>query len=59
MKSATYYRKQAANVRERADKATEDDIRARYLYIAVQFDVLAEKADSEARKDESVIPRGR
>jgi hypothetical protein len=50
MKSATYYRKQAANVRERADKATEDDIRARCLYIAVQFDALAEEAESEARK---------
>jgi hypothetical protein len=50
MKSADYYRKQAAEVRRRADETTRDDIRARCLYIAVQFDVLAEEAESEARK---------
>jgi hypothetical protein len=50
MKSATYYRKQAADVRRRADEATKDDIRIRCLYVAVQFDVLAEKAESEARE---------
>ena len=45
MKSATYYRKQAANVRERAATATEDDIRSRFLDIAAQYEALAEKAD--------------
>jgi hypothetical protein len=50
MKSATHYRKQAANVRERADKATDNDIRARFLGIAAQFEALAEEAD-EAFKD--------
>jgi hypothetical protein len=50
MKSATYYRKQAANVRERADKATDNNIRARFLDIAAQCDELADQAEDEARK---------
>jgi hypothetical protein len=58
MKNATYYRKQAANVREHADKAIKDDIRARFLGIAAQFEALAEEAD-EAFKDalEKIAPK--
>jgi hypothetical protein len=50
MKSADYYRKQAAEVRRRADEATRDDFRARYLDIVAQYEALAEEAD-EAFKD--------
>jgi hypothetical protein len=50
MKSADYYRKQAAEVRRRADEATRDDFRARYLDIVAQFEALAEEADDLARK---------
>jgi hypothetical protein len=50
MKDASYYRKQAANVRERADKATEDDIRARFLDIVARYEALAEEADEALKR---------
>lgn len=52
MKNASYYRKQAAEVRRRADEATKDDVRTQYLYIVARYEALAEAAD-EASKDVS------
>jgi hypothetical protein len=50
MKNASYYRKQVAEVRRRADETTKDDVRTQYLYIVARYEALAEEAD-EASKD--------
>ena len=60
MKSAGYYRKQAAELQRRADEATRDDFRVRYLDIVAQYEALAEEAD-KAFKDASkmIAPKPR